>query len=104
MDFADSREVCTDFAQNPARPEAEREKVRGQLKRYCGQDTEGMVWIVEAVERLCAATGGTSREPFGQPRSAFTFDIAHAGVALVAQGFGVACARHGDVCPVTVGL
>ena len=33
-------------------PEPERRKVRGQLERYCGQDTEGMVWIVEALRRL----------------------------------------------------
>jgi hypothetical protein len=35
-------------------PEAERRKVREQLERYCGQDTEGMIWIVKAVKRLCA--------------------------------------------------
>ena len=29
--------------------EAERLKVREQLERYCGQDTEGMIWIVEAL-------------------------------------------------------
>lgn len=33
-------------------PEAERRKVRGQLERYCGQDTEGMIWIVDALRRL----------------------------------------------------
>ena len=33
-------------------PEAERRKVREQLMRYCGQDTEGMVWIVEALRKL----------------------------------------------------
>ena len=33
-------------------PEAERRKVRDQLERYCGQDTEGMVWIVEVLRRL----------------------------------------------------
>jgi len=32
--------------------EAERLKVREQLERYCGQDTEGMIWIVEAIQRL----------------------------------------------------
>lgn len=32
--------------------EAERQKVRGQLERYCGQDTEGMVWIVDALQRV----------------------------------------------------
>jgi hypothetical protein len=35
-------------------PEAERRKVREQLERYCGQDTEGMVWIVDALRRLVA--------------------------------------------------
>jgi hypothetical protein len=33
-------------------PEAERQKVRGQLERYCAQDTEGMIWIVDALRRL----------------------------------------------------
>jgi hypothetical protein len=33
-------------------PEAERRKVRGQLERYCDQDTEGMIWIVDALSKL----------------------------------------------------
>ena len=33
-------------------PEAERRKVRDQLERSCGQDTEGMIWIVDAVRKL----------------------------------------------------
>ncbi len=33
-------------------PEAERRKVRDQLDRYCGPDTEGMIWIVDALRRL----------------------------------------------------
>ena len=33
-------------------PEAERRKVREQLERYCGQDTEGMVWIVDELQKL----------------------------------------------------
>jgi hypothetical protein len=33
-------------------PEAERRKVRKQLERYCGQDTLGMVWIIDAMRRL----------------------------------------------------
>ena len=33
-------------------PEAERQRVREQLERYCGQDTEGMIWIVAALRRL----------------------------------------------------
>ena len=32
--------------------EAERQKVRQQLERYCGQDTEGMIWIVDTLRRL----------------------------------------------------
>jgi hypothetical protein len=27
----------------------ERQRVRHQLERYCGRDTEGMVWIVEGL-------------------------------------------------------
>lgn len=34
--------------------EDERQKVREQLERYCGQDTEGMIWLVEALRRLVA--------------------------------------------------
>jgi len=30
----------------------EREKVRRQLEIYCGQDTEGMAWIVDELCRL----------------------------------------------------
>ncbi|MCL4854083.1 MAG: DUF2779 domain-containing protein, partial [Bryobacteraceae bacterium] len=33
-------------------PEDERQEVRGQFERYCGQDTEGMVDIVDALRRL----------------------------------------------------
>ena len=33
-------------------PEAERRKLREQLERYCGQDTEGMGWIVDALRKL----------------------------------------------------
>lgn len=35
-------------------PEAERQKVRQQLELYCGQDTEGMLWIVESLRELTA--------------------------------------------------
>jgi hypothetical protein len=30
----------------------ERRKVREQLERYCGQDTEGMIWIVDALRGI----------------------------------------------------
>jgi len=33
-------------------PEAERQRVRRALEEYCGQDTAGMVWIVEALQIL----------------------------------------------------
>ena len=33
-------------------PEAERLQVRQQPEQYCGQDTEGMIWIVEALRKL----------------------------------------------------
>ena len=33
-------------------PEAERQRVRRQLEEYCGQDTGGMIWIVQALRRL----------------------------------------------------
>jgi len=33
-------------------PGAERQNIRGQLERYYGQDTEGIVWIVDVLARL----------------------------------------------------
>ncbi len=36
-------------------PNDERQKVREQLGRYCGQDTEGMIWLVECLGRLVSA-------------------------------------------------
>jgi len=33
-------------------PEAERQRVRRALEAYCGQDTFGMIWIVEALQGL----------------------------------------------------
>ena len=33
-------------------PHAERQWICRELKEYCGQDTEGMIWIVEALKRL----------------------------------------------------
>ena len=32
--------------------EVERQRVRRQLEEYCGQDTEGMIWIVDALADL----------------------------------------------------
>ncbi|MFC1968315.1 hypothetical protein ACFLVX_02855 [Chloroflexota bacterium] len=34
-------------------PDAEREKVMSDLEEYCGRDTEGMIWIVDELGRLC---------------------------------------------------
>ncbi len=31
-------------------PETERQWVRRELEEYCGQDTQGMIWIVEALD------------------------------------------------------
>jgi len=33
-------------------PKVERQRVRRQLEEYCGQDTEGMIWIVDALRRF----------------------------------------------------
>jgi hypothetical protein len=33
-------------------PKPERQKVREQLERYCGLDTKGMIWIVEALRQI----------------------------------------------------
>ena len=30
----------------------ERNKVRSDLEKYCGRDTEGMIWIVERLREL----------------------------------------------------
>lgn len=34
----------------------ERQRVRGQLERFCGRDTMGMLWIVEALRQLLGWT------------------------------------------------
>ncbi|MHB8519984.1 MAG: hypothetical protein ACYDH9_04430 [Limisphaerales bacterium] len=34
-------------------PEAERQRVRRQLEEFCDQDTLGMIWLVDALERVC---------------------------------------------------
>jgi hypothetical protein len=32
--------------------EEERRRVRHQLEQYCGRDTEGMIWITDALRRI----------------------------------------------------
>ncbi len=43
--------------------EKERQQVRRQLEQYCGQDTEGMIWIVESLRNLVEATSPISDQP-----------------------------------------
>lgn len=33
-------------------PEAERQQVRKHLEEYCGEDTEGMIWITDSLRRI----------------------------------------------------
>ena len=33
--------------------EEERNKIRADLEKYCALDTEGMIWIVDELGRLC---------------------------------------------------
>ena len=40
--------------------EVERQRVRRQLEEYCGQDTEGMVWIVDALRAVLQPDAGAS--------------------------------------------
>ena len=40
--------------------EVERQQVRRQLEEYCGQDTEGMIWIVDALRALLQPDAGAS--------------------------------------------
>jgi hypothetical protein len=40
--------------------EVERQRVRRQLEEYCGQDTEGMIWIVDALRALLRSDAGAS--------------------------------------------
>ncbi len=44
--------------------EAERRRVRRQLEEYCGQDTEGMIWIVDALRALVWPEVGASAAAF----------------------------------------
>ena len=32
--------------------EEERRRVREQLEEYCSRDTEGMIWIIDALRRI----------------------------------------------------
>ena len=34
-------------------PEAEKVQVMENLEKYCGRDTEGMIWIVDKLKELC---------------------------------------------------
>jgi hypothetical protein len=34
-------------------PVAEKEKTRTDLEKYCGLDTEGMIWIIEKLKDMC---------------------------------------------------
>jgi len=43
--------------------EAERQKVRQALERYCSLDTEGMIWIVDALRKLAFGVGVSGRRP-----------------------------------------
>ena len=44
--------------------EVERQQVRRQLEEYCGQDTEGMIWIVDALRVLVWPDAGASAAAF----------------------------------------
>ncbi|MFC1951489.1 DUF2779 domain-containing protein [Chloroflexota bacterium] len=35
-------------------PEAEKVKVMDNLEKYCGRDTEGMIWIIDELRELCS--------------------------------------------------
>ncbi len=50
-EYASVRFFSTTFGEAPP---AEREQVRADLEVYCGQDTEGMIWIVDALTALVA--------------------------------------------------
>ncbi len=43
-------------------PEEERRRVREQLEWYCGQDTDGMIWITDALRNV--ASGKWPPDPF----------------------------------------
>jgi hypothetical protein len=38
--------------------EAERQPVRRELEEYCGQDTAGMVWVVDSLRKLVSDKAG----------------------------------------------
>ena len=44
--------------------EVERQRVRRQLEEYCGQDTEGMIWIVDTLRALVGPDAGASAAAF----------------------------------------
>lgn len=44
--------------------EPERKRVRQALDEYCGQDTEGMIWILNALKNSCLGHGAFVKESF----------------------------------------
>lgn len=58
LEIKDGGQASTEFLRVTfdAVPETKRQKVRAQLERYCGLDTEGMVWIVEAMREYGRCT------------------------------------------------
>lgn len=46
--------------------EVERQQVRRQWEEYCGQDTEGRIWIVDALRVLVGSDAGASTARFRQ--------------------------------------
>ena len=54
LDIADGQMASISFlsATYGDMPEAERDKVREDLEKYCGRDTEGMIWIVDKLKEI----------------------------------------------------
>ena len=55
LDISDGQVASVTFlaATYGEMPEDERVKVMADLEKYCGRDTEGMIWIVERLRELC---------------------------------------------------
>ena len=54
LDIADGQLASISFlsATFGDMPEAERNKIREDLEKYCGRDTEGMIWIVDKLKEI----------------------------------------------------
>jgi len=63
-------------------PATERRRVCQQLEKYCAQDTEGMVWIVNALALFPLRVDGNSAFQYSARSARPTFSLTLLGLPL----------------------